>query len=130
MVAMHDDRHQRRPVGDEPAGQPEEAEASGSGVLVRIMDDARGQKKPFQVPWNWRIATAARAGPASGSMTRQNVVKNPAPSIRAASSRSLGIDRKYWRSRKMLVAEIARTRMTADVLEDAPRQARASLKIT
>ena len=71
-----------------------------------------GQKKPFQVPWNWRIATAARAGPASGSITRQNVVKKPAPSILAASSSSRGIDRKYWRSRKMLVAQIARTAMT------------------
>ena len=84
-----------------------------------------GQKKPFQVPWNWRIATAARAGPASGSITRQNVVKKPAPSIRAASSRSRGIDRKYWRIRKMLVAEIARTSDDADVLAQAAGQADA-----
>ena len=34
-----------------------------------------GQKKPFHVPWNWRIATAASAGPASGSITNRKVVK-------------------------------------------------------
>ena len=79
-----------------------------------------GQKKPFQVPWNWRIATAASAGPASGSITRQNVVKKPAPSIRAASSRSRGIDRKYWRIRKIVVAEIART-VTTPTYWPSPR---------
>ena len=42
-----------------------------------------GQKKLFQVPWNCRIATAASAGPTSGSITFRKVVKKPAPSIRA-----------------------------------------------
>ena len=42
-------------------------------------------------------------------MIRWNVVKKPAPSIRAASSRSRGIDAKYCRSRKMLEPPIART---------------------
>ena len=73
----------------------------------------RGQKNAFHVPWNWRIATADSAGVASGSITRQNVVKKPAPSIRAASSMSRGIDRKYWRIRKMFVPMIAMTRTTA-----------------
>ena len=71
------------------------------------------------------MATAASAGPASGSMTRQKVVKKLAPSIRAASSISCGIDRKYWRSRKMLVALMARTRIDAGVLEDALGQPEA-----
>src|SRR5204862_4855804 len=39
------------------------------------------------------VAAAASAGVASGSMTRQKVVKNPAPSIFAASSRSRGMVR-------------------------------------
>ena len=34
-----------------------------------------GQKNAFHVPWNWRIVTAASAGPASGSMIRQYVLK-------------------------------------------------------
>ena len=38
---------------------------------------ARGQKKPFHVPWNWRIATAASAGPASGSITREEGREEP-----------------------------------------------------
>ena len=75
------------------------------------------------MPWNWRIATAARAGPASGSITRQNVVKKPAPSIRAASSRSRGIDRKYWRIRKIARRRDGQDEDDADVLADAPRQA-------
>ena len=48
--------------------------AACSGRSCRKMS---GQKKLFQVPWNWRMATAARAGPASGSITRQKVVKKP-----------------------------------------------------
>ena len=53
------------------------------------------------------------AGPASGSITLVNVVKKPAPSMRAASSSSLGIEMKNWRIRKMVVPEIASTMMTA-----------------
>ena len=34
-----------------------------------------GQKKSFHVPWKVRIVTAASAGPASGSITRQYVLK-------------------------------------------------------
>ena len=71
-----------------------------------------GQKNAFHVPWNWRIATADSAGVASGSITRQNVVKKPAPSIRAASSMSRGIDRKYCRIRKTFVPITAMTRTT------------------
>src|SRR6478752_2293109 len=72
-----------------------------------------GQKNEFHVPWNWRIATADRAGVASGSITRQKVVKKLAPSIRAASSMSRGIERKYWRIRKTLVPITAMTSTTA-----------------
>ena len=75
-----------------------------------------GQKSPFHVPWNCRIATAASAGPASGRMTFQKVWKWPAPSIRAASSRSRGMPRKYWRSRKIEVALIGEDQEDAQVV--------------
>ena len=52
-------------------------------------------------------------------MTRRNVVKKPAPSIRAASSRSLGIDRKYCRIRKMFEPPIAMTITRREVLAEA-----------
>ena len=70
--------------------------------IVQCGGDCRirfAQKKSFHVPWNSRIATAASAGPASGSITRQNVLKYPAPSSFAASSRSRGIVKKYCRIR-------------------------------
>ena len=87
--------------------------AIASGMVQKSRSRRRitGQKNPFQVPWNWRIATAARAGEASGSMIRQKVWRYPAPSMRAASSRSRGMLMKYWRSRKMLVPLMIRMRM-------------------
>ena len=63
------------------------------------------QKKSFQAPSKLRIATAATAGAASGSMTRRYVLKKPAPSSRAASSKSLGIVRKYCRMKNRFAAE-------------------------
>ena len=47
---------------------------------------------------------AASAGPVSGSITFQYVLKCPALSSFAASSKSFGIVRKYWRMKKRLVA--------------------------
>ncbi len=60
-----------------------------------------------------RMATAARAGPARGSMTRRKVVNTLAPSMRAASSSSRGIDRNAWHMRNTLVAEMPSTSTTA-----------------
>ncbi len=51
------------------------------------------------------MASAAIAGIASGSMMRQNVLKYPAPSSLAASSKSRGMVRKYWRMKKRFTAE-------------------------
>ena len=65
------------------------------------------QKKSFQMPWKLRIATAATAGAASGSITRKYVLKKPALSSRAASSKSFGIVRKYCRMRKRFAARRA-----------------------
>ena len=55
--------------------------------------------------------SAAIAGSASGSMTRQKILKYPAPSSFAASSKSFGIVRKYWRMKKRLVAVTRLIRM-------------------
>ena len=44
------------------------------------------------------------AGTDSGRITERRIRNGPAPSIIAASSRSRGIDMKYWRSRKTLYA--------------------------
>lgn len=42
-----------------------------------------------------------QAGRVMGSMTLTKIRKCPAPSTLAASSMEWGIDRKYWRARKM-----------------------------
>ena len=60
-----------------------------------------GQKKSSQAPWKVKIALAASAGLHSGSTTLQKIRNSLAPSMRAASSRSSGIDSMYWRSRKI-----------------------------
>ena len=60
-----------------------------------------GQKKSSHAPWKVKIALAARAGVHSGSTTLQKIRNSLAPSIRAASSSSSGMDSMYWRSRKM-----------------------------
>ena len=77
----------------------------------RPEEDGRPEE-PVPGALELRIATAASAGPASGRITFQYVWKWPAPSIRAASSRSRGMPRKYWRSRKIDVALIARMKNT------------------
>ena len=49
---------------------------NGSVQCSRIGPKKRaGQKIPFHVPWNWRMATAASAGVASGRITCQKVWK-------------------------------------------------------
>ena len=102
-----------------PPDSRKKASPSGSVRWSGSFRKTTGQKKLFQVPWNWRIATAASAGVVSGSITRRKVVKKPAPSTLAASSRSRGIVRKYWRIRKMLVAEMASDEDHGHVLADA-----------
>lgn len=55
-----------------------------------LVSTSSGQSRSFQVVTKLKIATAATAGRASGMMTRAYTRKKPAPSMRAASSRSLG----------------------------------------
>ncbi len=63
-----------------------------------------GRKKSFHEKKKWKRATAVIAGIDSGRITERKIRNGPAPSIVAASSRSRGIDRKYWRNRKTLNA--------------------------
>src|SRR6476659_10671407 len=58
-----------------------------------------GPKKSFHAYTRWKIATAITTGHDCGSRTDQRIRKGPAPSIAAASSRSVGIVMKYWRMR-------------------------------
>src|SRR6187401_370156 len=59
-----------------------------------------GPKKSFHEYTRWKIATAMTTGQACGRTTDQSVRNGPAPSMAAASSRSVGIVMKYWRMRK------------------------------
>jgi hypothetical protein len=60
-----------------------------------------GQIRSFQEPSSVKIVRVANAGLASGSTMRQNTPKVVQPSMRAASSSSMGSDRKNWRIKKM-----------------------------
>ena len=55
--------------------------------------------RSFQTNSTWKMASAAIAGSPSGSTTRKNSLNSDAPSMRAASIRSLGIPAKKLRSR-------------------------------
>src|SRR5437016_11704418 len=61
-----------------------------------------GERKSFQVPLNTKTVHAINAGFASGMMIRQKMPKLEQPSIRAASSRSGGIDMKNCRSKNVM----------------------------
>src|SRR5207245_1388397 len=76
-----------------------EGAAGGDGPADRVA--MSGQRKLFH--WSAKAITAsvASAGFESGSTTRQNTVHSPAPSSRAASSKSRGMVRKHCRSRKI-----------------------------
>jgi len=55
--------------------------------------------RSFQTQMNWKIATEASAGAASGSATRTNTIRSLAPSIAAASNNSPGSAAKKLRIR-------------------------------
>src|SRR2546425_3093929 len=67
-----------------------------SGVLRKIS----GSMKAFQWKRNEKIATVVIAGRQRGTRISQRTRIELAPSILAASSKSRGIVRKNWRSRK------------------------------
>src|SRR5215207_9623244 len=57
---------------------------------------------------NVKIAVVAIAGPISGSMTLLKIFQWPQPSIRAASSSSLGMPRMNWTIKNTKNASVAR----------------------
>ena len=68
-----------------------------SGLEVMI----NGQSRSFQLPMKLNMPTVRMAGTAFGRMICAKMRKSPAPSMRAALSRSFGMEMKNWRSRKM-----------------------------
>src|SRR5215207_2585299 len=72
-----------------------------SGV-ARIIN---GQRKSFQKKTKAKTPTAANAGLERGRMICMKMRQREAPSIKAASSYSLGMLIKNWRSKKMFHAE-------------------------
>jgi hypothetical protein len=63
--------------------------------------NTRATSMSFHTQRNWKIISDAIAGSPRGSTTRKNTVSSPAPSMRAASSRSRGMPAKKLRSRKI-----------------------------
>ena len=60
-----------------------------------------------------KTATVAKIGFDKGKMTLMKTINVFAPSIRAASSNSFGIEEKNWMNKKILNMEIAEGRMIA-----------------
>ena len=85
--------HEQVPVGVVLAaegGQTDRNRAGGVGV-----GDDQGQRKSFHEPRKTKIVSAASTGLLKGMMTCAQIRKEEAPSMRAASSSSTGIPRKY-----------------------------------
>ena len=57
--------------------------------------------KSFQVPSDVNTASVTTIGFSTGTITERKIRNSFAPSIRAASSRSSGIDSAYWRTTKI-----------------------------
>lgn len=67
---------------------------------VRMLSEfvtIKGHIKLFQFVTNVKIASVATVGSASGNAILKNVWKRLQPSILAASSKSVGSPKKYWR---------------------------------
>lgn len=72
--------------------------------MVRILSrltKTRARKNSFHISIPWKTATTAIPGLAIGMTIVKKVLSGEHPSITAASSSSLGIDRKYALSRKI-----------------------------
>ena len=70
-------------------------------AFVLLMIVTSGHRKSFQVHRNWITASVASAGIDSGSTIVNRIFRREAPSIRAASSSSIGSVRKNCVSMKM-----------------------------
>src|SRR5699024_9947946 len=75
--------------------------ATGTVYISGLVRKINWLKKSFQVQMKVKIAVVAKAGIDSGRMIRQKMRTCPHPSIRAASSRSLGSPRMNCTIRKM-----------------------------
>ena len=60
-----------------------------------------GQRKSFQAPMKVKIASVAIPGAASGKTIERRIRHSEAPSMRADSRISSGMDLRNWRIRKM-----------------------------
>src|SRR5437016_5795131 len=80
-----------------------------------------GHRKLFHWFANANTATVASAGLERGSTTRQKMVHSPAPSSRAASSRSRGIVRKTCRSRKIPHTDTSSVEISPAYVSTHPR---------
>src|SRR6266852_3342515 len=72
------------------------ARPAGKVRVLSSLVTMNGHRKLFQLAINVKIITAVIAGPESGKMIRHQMPKSVAPSIRAESSRSLGMPWKNW----------------------------------
>ena len=77
------------------------ARATGSVYFESSVSTTSGQKKSFHVPRKVKMASVTRMGRQSGRMISAKMRTSLAPSMRAASSSSSGMERAYWRTRKM-----------------------------
>ena len=80
-----------------------------------------GHKKLFHWSTNASTASVASAGFESGSTTRQKTVHSPAPSSRAASSKSRGMVRKNCRSIKIPHTETSSVEISPAYVSTQPR---------
>src|SRR5258706_10298663 len=67
------------------------ARPAGSVRVVSLLVTMKGHRKLFQLAMNVKMITDVIAGPDNGIMIRRQMPKSVHPSIRAESSRSLGI---------------------------------------
>ena len=103
----HGHRHQRGGLDQRRLGRVQrvvllDRRPTAAGAPACPPRYSSGRKKSFQAKKKWNRLTAMIAGTDSGRMTERRIRNGLAPSIIAASSRSRGIDMKYWRSRKTL----------------------------
>ena len=68
--------------------------------MSSVLATTSGHRKLFQLARNVSTPSVASAGPHSGSTMRKKIRYSPAPSTRAASSRSSGMPSMNWRIRK------------------------------
>src|SRR5258708_39867806 len=67
------------------------ANPAGKVRVRSLLVTMKGHKKLFQLAIKVKMMTAVIAGPDRGMMTRHQMPKSEAPSMRAASSKSLGM---------------------------------------